>query len=141
MGLVGCGAIAGWHHDAIDRRAERTTVTACIDPDRDRAEAMAARSGAQAFTSLDDALAADALDAALVMVPHHLHEEVALAVLAGGRHLLLEKPIAHSLEAAERASSPPARPPRSSSRSPRTHSSGPRSSRSSSASPRGRSAT
>ena len=102
MGLVGCGAIAGWHHDAIDRRAERTTVTACIDPDRSRADAMAARSDASAFTSLDDALAADAFDAALVMVPHHLHEEVALAVLAGGRHLLLEKPIAHSLESAER---------------------------------------
>jgi predicted dehydrogenase len=102
LGLVGCGAIAAWHHDAVDRRAERTAVTACIDPDLARAEAMAERSGAAAFASLDDALAADAFDAALVMVPHHLHEEVALAVLAGGKHLLLEKPIAHTLEAAER---------------------------------------
>jgi predicted dehydrogenase len=102
LGLVGCGAIASWHHDAIDRRAERTRVSACVDPDRSRAEALAARSGAEAFTSLDDALAADAFDAALVMVPHHLHEEVALAVLGAGRHLLLEKPIAHTVEAAER---------------------------------------
>jgi UDP-N-acetyl-2-amino-2-deoxyglucuronate dehydrogenase len=102
MGLVGCGAIAGWHLDAIDRRAERTTVTATVDPDLGRAEALAERSGAPAFASLDEALAADALDAALVMVPHHLHEAVATTVLAAGKHLLLEKPVAHTVEAAER---------------------------------------
>ncbi len=100
--MVGCGAIAAWHHDAVDRRAARTRVTACVDPDRGRAEALAARSGAEAYASLDQALADDAFDAALVMVPHHLHEEVAGAVLGAGRHLLLEKPIAHSVEAAER---------------------------------------
>jgi predicted dehydrogenase len=102
LGLVGCGAIAEWHHDAIDRRAERTRVTATVDPDRSRAEALAARSSAVPYGSLDDALAADAFDAALVMVPHHRHEEVATAVLGAGRHLLLEKPIAHTVEAAER---------------------------------------
>lgn len=102
LGLVGCGAIAGWHHDAIDRKAERTTVTATVDPDLARAEALAERSGATAFASLDQALAAEAFDAALVMVPHHLHEEVAAAVLGAGKHLLLEKPVAHTVEAAER---------------------------------------
>ena len=102
MGVVGCGASAGWHHGAIDRRGERTVVSACIDPDRGRAEAMAERSGAAVFTALEDALAADAFDAALVMVPHHVHEEVALAVLGAGRHLLLEKPVAHTVESAGR---------------------------------------
>ncbi len=102
MGLVGCGAIASWHHDAIDRKAERTRVTATIDPDPERADTLAARSGATPFASVDDALAADAFDAALVMVPHHLHEEVAATVLAAGKHLLLEKPVAHTVEAAER---------------------------------------
>jgi predicted dehydrogenase len=102
LGLVGCGAIAEWHHDAIDRRAERSRVTATVDPDRSRAEALAARSSAVAYTSLDEALAADAFDAALVMVPHHLHEDVATTVLSAGRHLLLEKPIANTVDAAER---------------------------------------
>ena len=36
------------------------------------------------------------------MVPHHLHEEVAADVLGAGKHLLLEKPVAHTVEAAER---------------------------------------
>ena len=102
LGLVGCGAIAGWHHDAVDRKGERTTVTATVDPDLARAEALAERSGAAPFASLDDALGADAFDAALVMVPHHLHEEVATTVLGAGKHLLLEKPVAHTVKAAER---------------------------------------
>ena len=102
MALIGCGAIAGWHQDAIDRKGTRTTVTATIDPDRARAEALAARSGATPYASLDQALTEDAFDAALVMVPHHLHEAVAEQVLAGGKHLLLEKPVAHTVEAAER---------------------------------------
>jgi predicted dehydrogenase len=102
LGLVGCGAIAGWHVDAVDRAAPRTRVTATIDLDLERATAMAIRCGADAFATLDDALAADSFDAALVMVPHDRHEEVATAVLAAGRHLLLEKPLAHAVDAAER---------------------------------------
>jgi UDP-N-acetyl-2-amino-2-deoxyglucuronate dehydrogenase len=102
LGLVGCGAIAGWHLNAFAEAAPRTRVTAAVDPDVARAETMAERAGAKAFTSLDEALAADAFDAALVAVPHHLHEEVAGAVLDAGRHLLLEKPVAGSVEAADR---------------------------------------
>ena len=36
------------------------------------------------------------------MVPHHLHEPVATTVLSAGKHLLLEKPLAHTVESAER---------------------------------------
>lgn len=42
------------------------------------------------------------LDAVLVVVPNFLHEEVALAALNAGKHVLTEKPIATSLEAATR---------------------------------------
>ena len=103
LGLVGCGAIAGWHHDAIDRRGR------AHDGDRDRRPRPGPGRGdwpsgpaPSAFASLDEALAADAFDAALVMVPHHLHEAVATTVLAAGKHLLLEKPVAHTVESAER---------------------------------------
>jgi UDP-N-acetyl-2-amino-2-deoxyglucuronate dehydrogenase len=36
------------------------------------------------------------------MVPHHLHEAVATAVLGSGRHLLLEKPMAPSVDGCNR---------------------------------------
>jgi len=53
-------------------------------------------------TSADfaDALASD-IDLADISTPNHLHEEQAVAALAAGKHVLLQKPIANTLEAAD----------------------------------------
>jgi len=101
LGLIGCGAIAAWHVAAIERAALRTSIAAVVDVDADRAAALAERTGATPFVSVKEALAEDSFDACVVMVPHHLHREVAVTVLESGRHLLLEKPIASSLEDAD----------------------------------------
>ena len=58
--------------------------------------------GCPPFGSLTAALAAGGFDAALVAVPHHLHEAVATEALDAGLHVLLEKPLAPSVEAADR---------------------------------------
>ena len=100
--MVGCGAIARWHWAAITRAAPRTEVTAAVDVIPGNAEAVATITGAEPYGDLSEALRADAFDAALVMVPHDRHEEVALLVLEAGRHLLLEKPMAPTFEACER---------------------------------------
>jgi UDP-N-acetyl-2-amino-2-deoxyglucuronate dehydrogenase len=102
LGLVGCGAIAQWHLRAIARGVTRTDVTAVVDVDSGRADALAAASGAVAYTDLMAALDADVFDAALVMVPHHLHEAVATTLLGAGCHLLLEKPMAPTVDACDR---------------------------------------
>jgi predicted dehydrogenase len=49
-------------------------------------------------TALDDRT----FDAALIAVPHHLHEPVATEALAAGLHVLLEKPLAPTLDACDR---------------------------------------
>jgi len=102
LGMVGCGAIARWHLDAIRRGVSRTDVTAVVDVLPERADVLASETGAKPYRDLEEALRADAFDAALVMVPHDRHEETAIAVLESGRHLLLEKPMAPTLEACER---------------------------------------
>ena len=102
LAFVGCGAIAEWHLAALRAAAPRTVVTAAVDPDRDRALAMAKETGAEPFASLGEALAAEVFDATLIMVPHHLHEELAVAALRAGRHVLLEKPMAPTLDACAR---------------------------------------
>ncbi len=102
LALVGCGAIARWHLTALHAAAGRTEVTAVVDVDRDRAVAMAKETGADAFVSLEGALAAGTFDAALIMVPHRLHEELAMATLRAGKHVLLEKPMAPTLDACDR---------------------------------------
>jgi UDP-N-acetyl-2-amino-2-deoxyglucuronate dehydrogenase len=100
--MIGCGAIARWHLEAIGRAANRTDVTAVIDVRAERADALAAVTGARPFADVEEALRSDVFDAALVMVPHDRHETVATAVLKAGRHLLLEKPMAPTLDACAR---------------------------------------
>lgn len=103
LALVGCGAISDWHANALAAAAPRTTVTACVDVDPERAANAANRHpDAIVFGSLDDALASDTFDAVDLMVPHHLHEQLATAAFAAGKHVLLEKPMAPTLDACDR---------------------------------------
>jgi predicted dehydrogenase len=102
VALVGCGAISRVHLPAIREGAPRIEITAAIDADRARAEAMAQEIGARAFTSLDDGIAAGCFDAVDLMLPHHLHEEAAVRAFAAGLHVLLEKPLATTPDACER---------------------------------------
>lgn len=102
LAVVGCGAIAGWHLAAIERCDARVQVTAAIDPNGEAAQRLAERTGAAVYGSLGAALAHGGFDAVLIAVPHALHEELACAALASGKHVLLEKPIAPTLDACER---------------------------------------
>ena len=63
---------------------------------------MAGRTGARAFTSLDEALADGGFDAVDLMLPHHLHEDAAVRCFAAGKHVLLEKPMANDVAACAR---------------------------------------
>jgi UDP-N-acetyl-2-amino-2-deoxyglucuronate dehydrogenase len=100
LGIVGCGAIADWHARAL-KAATRTTVTACIDVDRARAERLAGKTGGTAGSSIADATDIG-VDALAVLVPHHLHERVANDAFDAGLHVLLEKPMSPDLDACER---------------------------------------
>lgn len=102
LALVGCGAIARYHMDGINESAPRIEVTAVIDPDPAKAAAYAAETGAMPFSSLEEAIANGDFDAVDIMVPHHLHETLALQAFAAGKHVLLEKPMAPTLDACQR---------------------------------------
>ena len=102
LALLGCGAISHFHIDGINEDAPRIDITAVIDTDPAKAEEIAAKTGATAFTSLDEALERGDFDAVDVMLPHDLHEWAATRLFAAGKHVLLEKPIAHDLEACNR---------------------------------------
>ena len=101
LAFVGCGAIAQWHHRAIEEVAE-VRITAAIDVDPEKAEAMAQATGATPFDSLEAGLAAGDFEAVLLMLPHHLHEIAALTALKAGVHVMLEKPMATELDACDR---------------------------------------
>ncbi|WP_409329114.1 Gfo/Idh/MocA family protein [Trujillonella humicola] len=94
-GLVGSGMIAEVHARAV--RSTGAVVSAVVDTSLDAAEAGALRFGAErALTSLDDLLALDEIDVVHICTPNHLHAPMAQQVLAAGKHVICEKPLATS---------------------------------------------
>ena len=102
VALVGCGNIARAHWHGIRNHAPHLEVAVVVDEDFARAEAMAERTGATPHPSLAAALAAGGFDAVDIMLPHDLHEAAAVASLAAGKHVVLEKPMAPDLASCER---------------------------------------
>jgi predicted dehydrogenase len=115
VGLIGCGGIAKRHiawfgahpdcaiHALCDTNADAATrCRAAVEEQQGR--------GPVSVTASYEALLADPdLDAAAILLPHDLHYPVAMAALAAGKHVLIEKPmvtqVAHAQEllaAAER---------------------------------------
>src|SRR6201992_616578 len=79
--------------------ARRVAVT---DVDPDRAEALTGRHGAVVAPDLDALVARDDVDVVAVCVPSGMHAEVGVRAAAAGKHLVVEKPIDVSLDAADR---------------------------------------
>ena len=102
LAFVGCGAIASYHLNGIKEHAPEIQVTAAIDTAREKAELIAAETGAKIYTSLEEGLAEGDFDAVDLMLPHDLHESAAIQTLGAGKHLVLEKPIAPTIEACDR---------------------------------------
>lgn len=99
LGIIGCGWFAPFHINALRQLGERVTVAWAADPDASRAGAIAASIGARPLADYRDGLAE--VDAVDILVPHHLHHSITLDCLNAGKHVLLEKPIATTLQDAD----------------------------------------
>jgi UDP-N-acetyl-2-amino-2-deoxyglucuronate dehydrogenase len=98
LGLAGCGDVAGWMA-RLARLNRRLRFVACCDRDLARAEAFAARHHIpRAFAGYEEMLRGGGLDAVYLAVPHDLHLEMACAAVEAGLPVLLEKPLARTLE-------------------------------------------
>lgn len=103
VAFVGCGGIAEHYLEAYRDLAWVETVV-CIDAVLDRAALAARRIGEsshpklapRASVSFADALGSE-VDTIVINTPNHLHCEQAVAALAAGKNLLLQKPVAATL--------------------------------------------
>jgi len=94
-GVAGAGAM-GRNHARVFSLLEGVELVAIYDQNKQQAEAVAAEFGAIAVDSLDEF--AEAVDAATVAVPTIAHREVGCALMEKGVHVLMEKPIADTLD-------------------------------------------
>jgi myo-inositol 2-dehydrogenase / D-chiro-inositol 1-dehydrogenase len=97
VGIVGAGWIAREHRRVLDSVADAEFVAVC-DIDRERAEALAAGTGARVYLDWRDLLDREDLGALIVCTPPRSHREPAVAALSRGLPVYLEKPIARTPE-------------------------------------------
>jgi predicted dehydrogenase len=102
VGVVGTGAVSQLVHLPLLAERSDVAVEAVSDADTAKARAIGARFGVERVLTDDDLLADEAVEAVLVCTPNHLHEEQALAALAAGKHVLVERPLALSAEGCRR---------------------------------------
>jgi predicted dehydrogenase len=98
IGVVGAGAL-GFHHTRILRDVPGAELIGFHDSNAARAEKVSAELGVKSFESLDALL--DNVQAVSVVVPTPYHFAVAAPALERGLHVLIEKPIAVTLEEAD----------------------------------------
>ena len=100
-GILGTGGIAGMF--VTDLQAAGLTVTAVGSRSQESADAFAGRFGIGTAHPSYEALAADPeVDVIYVATPHPFHAENALVAIAGGKHVLVEKPFTLTAPEAER---------------------------------------
>lgn len=100
VGITGCGRIAINHAKALQANPD-VELVACSDVDPDRAAAFAGQFGIpQHHGDLNAMLGS--IDALTVCSPHPAHEAAVIAAADAGVHVLCEKPIAVTLDEADR---------------------------------------
>ncbi|MGH3301469.1 MAG: Gfo/Idh/MocA family protein [Streptosporangiaceae bacterium] len=101
FGIVGAGVISSIHARAI-ASLPHARLVAVTDVEHERAQSFASAHQCGAEPDLDALLARTDVDVVCVCVPSGLHAEVGIRAAAAGKHLVVEKPLDVTLEAADR---------------------------------------
>ncbi|MHB9139358.1 MAG: Gfo/Idh/MocA family oxidoreductase [Victivallaceae bacterium] len=98
VGVVGVGAL-GRHHARLYNLSENADVVGVYDVSSETAEKVGQEFGLKVFTDMKEL--AEQCDALSVAVPATKHHETSMPLLKMNKHLLIEKPIAVTVEEAE----------------------------------------
>jgi hypothetical protein len=96
VGVVGVG-VMGSNHARVLSGIPGVHLVGIADPDRKQREVVARTLGCDAFADIDGLLRCGP-DAITIAAPTHLHHDLALQCISRGVHLLVEKPIAPTVE-------------------------------------------
>jgi len=96
IGVVGVG-VMGSNHARVLSELPGVKLAGIVDPDNKQRDFVARTLGCATFGSVD-ALIRHGVDAITIAAPTHLHREIALECTARGIHILVEKPIASTIE-------------------------------------------
>jgi UDP-N-acetylglucosamine 3-dehydrogenase len=96
VGVIGAGAM-GKNHIRIYSEMPDVELAGISDIDKDLVESLAQQYDTKAYTDYKEMLASG-LDAVSIVVPTKMHRQVAIDAIEAGAHILVEKPIADTVE-------------------------------------------
>lgn len=100
VGFIGCGGNARGHMNRVKSLPNAQIIATC-DVVEDLAKSAANEFGGRAYTSVQDMLNTESLDAVYISIPVHKHGEPEKAVIDAGLPFLVEKPVARTMGVAE----------------------------------------
>ena len=111
LALVGCGRVTSYYiesyKDLAGRGCREFEITACCDIRKENAEKAAEEiariqaSRPEVYTDIDELVRSTAAEAAVVCAPNCYHHTIAVALMAGGLHVMVEKPLGITVKAAK----------------------------------------
>ena len=101
FGILGCGVI-GLHHAKAIAGLQSAELVAVADVVPQLAQEVAEQTRCSYYASLEEMLSGVDLDAVCVCTPSGMHAEGAITALEAGKHIVVEKPVDVTLQAADR---------------------------------------
>ena len=95
--IIGSGKVAHYHAHALQSLPE-SEFTAVYGRDLAKATTFAALYGVKAYDNIEEMIAGAGIQAVIICTPHPAHAAAAIAAARAGAHILVEKPLASSLE-------------------------------------------
>jgi predicted dehydrogenase len=109
IALIGAGGIAGAHVGAAKNSGGRVSIAAVVDPSEQARQSRATETGASAFATMKDFLAAQKkerlVDGVVVCTPPSARIDIVAAAAKAGLAVMSEKPLAHTLGDAKKLAS------------------------------------
>jgi len=103
IAVIGLGGIAQLVHFPIIKKLNNAVISAVSDLSKSRLNSVAEKFGIKnRYLDYKELLEKDDCEAVIICTPTDTHLSIALDVLKSGKHVLIEKPVAKSLEEAEK---------------------------------------
>jgi UDP-N-acetylglucosamine 3-dehydrogenase len=96
VGVIGAG-VMGTNHARVLGGLPKTTMVGIVDPLPEHRVRATEHAGCRAFETLEQ-LIAEGVDAVTIAAPTHLHHEIALACIERKIHIMVEKPVASTVD-------------------------------------------
>lgn len=104
VGLIGAGRMGSFHAENLALRVPGARLTAVADLQPGAAQQLADRLGVEkAYTDIQALLNDSEIDAVAIATPARTHAELVIAAARAGKHVFCEKPMAVTLDEADRA--------------------------------------